>query len=968
MARSNTVEVLIKARDRATKEVGKVNQGLSKLEAAGHRVSRAFFSLKTAIAGIGVAWSAISVAKTGAAFEQTMAEVQGITRATKAEFEALETVAREMGESTEWSASQAAEGLKFLSMAGMTASQSITALPGMLDLATAGGIELGRAADIATDTLSAFRLEVEETGRVNDVFARTITTSNTNIELMSESMKYVAATAAGFGYSIEEASALIGILGNNGIKGSMAGTQLAQSFIQAKEAFDYYGVSARNADGSSKGLVEALELLEEQGATTEEVMELFGDRAGRAINSFLGVGTKAIRKYVEEINKAEGASTTLATTMRSTTLAAWKEWKSVVESIKIDIFDKYGESIKQFLKGMTEALRGSKDQVIDAVGVIGPLLVRMLAGVMRASGNTVLAFVSLKRGLHDIGTFAAAVATVFVDLAAAMNLLDPVTAFKSATQGFRAAMPELAKVRDSIDEFGESQALAALETDKLGNETAKLALVTDGLADNMLKMLERTQNAKSATKDETEAIKENTEAKKENAKASGGESESKAKRPVATLPVSEVIRSEMSVFLAENETLIAELESTFDRALVSADEYVKGRKQLILEGIDKEIELTKSAGTAEIARMQSQYDGMINEAEKRNLLQQILKARLKLEEELRIKAEERKRAEIELADLEADAEQNALDAKRDKDEALRDLRGRALEEDDVEGRFALEIEGIEAKHVRELEMLSEHGASKRELLEAQALQEQEIENKKAAHQKSLYEQRISWAKDFVGGMADSMQALYASGLAQSESMFKVYQAFAIAETIISTYSSAQKAYDDMLVAGGPWAIPLAVAAAAAAVAGGMARVAAIKSAKPQGYAYGGLIGGPDEGARADNVTIRATPGEYMMDRPTVRHYGVRVMEALRQRLIPRDLFSGVRLPAMRPAYAGPGFAFGGQVGASAGTDAKQDQSISIVNVLDPKTLDKYMATASGQRTVLNVISKNAGQINTILDR
>jgi hypothetical protein len=106
----------------------------------------------------------------------------------------------------------------------------------------------------------------------------------------------------------------------------------------------------------------------------------------------------------------------------------------------------------------------------------------------------------------------------------------------------------------------------------------------------------------------------------------------------------------------------------------------------------------------------------------------------------------------------------------------------------------------------------------------------------------------------------------------------------------------------------------------------------------------------------------------MMDRPTVQHYGVRAMEALRQRVVPRELFSGLTLPATRPAYSGAGFAYGGQVGASAGTDAKQDQSISIVNVLDPKTLDKYMATASGQRTVLNVISKNAGQINTILDR
>ncbi len=215
-------------------------------------------------------------------------------------------------------------------------------------------------------------------------------------------------------------------------------------------------------------------------------------------------------------------------------------------------------------------------------------------------------------------------------------------------------------------------------------------------------------------------------------------------------------------------------------------------------------------------------------------------------------------------------------------------------------------------------MLADHGASEQELNEARAANEMALTQKKADFEQSLYTQRLSWASGFAGGMAGMMQDLYQSGLVQNEAMFNVYKAFAITQAIIDTYAAAQKAYSSM--ASIPYVGPaLGAAAAGAAIAAGMARVAAIKSASPSGYAYGGLIAGEDQGARADNVLIRATPGEYMMDRPTVQHYGVRAMEALRQRAVPRGMLSSLNLPAARPAYSKAGFASGGQVGTSAGT-------------------------------------------------
>ena len=219
--------------------------------------------LTATFAGVGVAAVARftkSVISIGAEFEHSMLIVKGVTRATGKQFTDLTDLAKELGETTEWTAQQAAGGLKFLGMAGLGAERSLEALPGMLDLATAGSIELATAADIATNAMTAMQIPVDELNRVNDVFIGTITRSNTNMEMMAESFKYSAPLAKAYGVSIETLAAMIGTLGNAGIQGSMAGTQLAFAFQKTQKVFEALGM-----DGAGKSFIDALRAAKDAG-------------------------------------------------------------------------------------------------------------------------------------------------------------------------------------------------------------------------------------------------------------------------------------------------------------------------------------------------------------------------------------------------------------------------------------------------------------------------------------------------------------------------------------------------------------------------------------------------------------------------------------------------------------------------------------------------------------------------------
>lgn len=260
---------------------------------------------------------------------------------------------------------------------------------------------------------------------------------------------------------------------------------------------------------------------------------------------------------------------------------------------------------------------------------------------------------------------------------------------------------------------------------------------------------------------------------------------------------------------------------------------------------------------------------------------------------------------------------------------------------------------------QELEAFVAHGQNWAEAQQAQADREVSIKAEQAEREKAIDAQRLEGALSLAGGMADAMKQVYESGLAQSKGVYQLYQALAIAEATISTYKAAQAAYAQGMEWGGP---VVGAIMAATAVAAGMARVAAIKSTPLKGFAFGGLIGGQDKGERADNVLIRATPGEYMLDRPTVRHYGVSALEALRRRSVPRELlepFASPRLPASggkRTAYA-----LGGEIGNGSLTEggkASGNEGLTVINVMDfQREFDRALASTRGRRVLINILGE-----------
>lgn len=292
----------------------------------------------------------------GAEFEKTMATVGGVSRATAKELQQLTDVAREMGATTEFTATQAGQALQFLAMAGFSAEESIAALPGTLDLATAGQLDLASASDIVTDTLTAMGLEIGDLNRLNDVFIATITRSNTNVQMLGESFKFAAPIAAQLGVSVENLAAMFGILANAGIKASDAGTDLRQALLRTAKAASTLGLD------KGATLIDVLDELNRKQADVNKVTDLFGIIATKSV-LVLKSNIEEYRKLQTELLNSEGEAKKLADTMRDTLDGSFKTLNSAISETGLIIFD--------FIKG---PLKGLVDDLTSAVTSVNELM------------------------------------------------------------------------------------------------------------------------------------------------------------------------------------------------------------------------------------------------------------------------------------------------------------------------------------------------------------------------------------------------------------------------------------------------------------------------------------------------------------------------------------------------------------------------------------------------------------------
>lgn len=345
------------------------------------------------IVGLGVA----SIV-TGAKFDKSMSAVQAVTGSTGKEFDALRKQAMELGSATVYSASEAAEGMEMLGRAGFSTEEIMATMPGMLDLAASGALELGEAADITSNILSGFGMDAKESGHLADVLALAAASANTDVQGLGEAFKYVGPVASGLGVSLEDTAAAIGILGDAGIQSGQAGNMLKRGLLnlsapskQAKDLMEELGIEVFDAEGNMKSMPEVIKQLENgMGDMTKEqktaaMSTLFGAQAVSGWMSLVDAGSDSLGKFTGKLEDSAGSAEAQAEVMRDNLSGSFTELMSMLELVGIQ----FSDVLKPAVKAVTEAVidfiqwfskigKGKKQLIVIGAAIaalIGPLLV-----------------------------------------------------------------------------------------------------------------------------------------------------------------------------------------------------------------------------------------------------------------------------------------------------------------------------------------------------------------------------------------------------------------------------------------------------------------------------------------------------------------------------------------------------------------------------------------------------------------
>lgn len=357
------------------------------LEKLKGKFSVAFAAIGGIVAGFSMANMARQIVETGQKFEYSMSNVAALSGATGDELDALEAKAREMGASTTFSASEAADALGYMALAGWDANESMEGLPGVLSLAQAGQMDLAAASDLVTDYLSAFGMEADETTRMVDVLAYAQANANTTVDGLGMAFKNVAANAHAAGMDVETTSAAISMMANQGLKGSEAGTALAAVLRDMTEkasdgaiAIGDQTVAIADSQGNYRDFTA---ILGDVAAATEgmgdqeksaALMTTFTADSIKGLNLMLNAGADEMASFRDELYNSSGAAETMADVMTDNLTGDIKEFESALEELQLKIYDNLKEPLRDATQFATNVVVPGVTLMVQNFDKLAPVI------------------------------------------------------------------------------------------------------------------------------------------------------------------------------------------------------------------------------------------------------------------------------------------------------------------------------------------------------------------------------------------------------------------------------------------------------------------------------------------------------------------------------------------------------------------------------------------------------------------
>ena len=389
------------------------------LQSAGDKIFGVGQKLLPVTAGV-TALGTIAV-KTGADFDSAMSKVAAVSGATGSEMDALREKAREMGSKTKFSASEAAEAMNYMAMAGWKTNDMLSGIEGIMNLAAASGEDLATTSDIVTDALTAFGLSASDSGHFADILAAASSNANTNVSMMGETFKYAAPVLGSLGYSAEDSAIAIGLMANAGIKSSQAGTALRSAITNLAKptgtvasAMEQYGISLTDSSGKMYSLRELMEQLRQklgglsEAEQAQAAASLFGKEAMSGMLAIINGSpadfeklSNAIDTCSDTVDGYNGTTEKMVAVMQDNLAGQVTILKSQLEELAISFSDILMPTIRSIVSRIQE--------LVDKLNQLDPQTKETIAKIALVAAALGPMLVVLGKTISSVGTVFSAV-------------------------------------------------------------------------------------------------------------------------------------------------------------------------------------------------------------------------------------------------------------------------------------------------------------------------------------------------------------------------------------------------------------------------------------------------------------------------------------------------------------------------------------------------------------------------------